>query len=61
MTWDRIQQLIRIVAYMAGSGLFGSEVASGDLFTAAIGGIVSVGAFAWWWFWERKREPAPVA
>lgn len=55
MNWDTIQQLVRIVMYAAGSFFFGTEIASGDLFQAAIGGAVAVGAFVWWLVWERGR------
>lgn len=55
MNWDTIQQLIRILAYAGGSYFFGDSVANGEMFTAAVSGAVSVGAFVWWWVWERKR------
>jgi hypothetical protein len=55
MTWTTLQQLIRIAGYSVGSWWFGENVADGELFQAAIGGVVAVGAFAWWAFWERDR------
>ena len=61
MTWDTIQQLIRIVMYSGGSYWFGSSVASGDLYQAAIGGVVGVGAFVWWYVWDHNRPAAPAA
>lgn len=55
MTWATLQQLVRILAYAAGSAYFGSEVADGDLFQAALGGLLSVGAFVWWAVVEAKK------
>jgi hypothetical protein len=55
MNWDSIQQLVRIVAYAVGGYLLGDAVANSEQFQAAVGGLVSVGAFAWWFYWERKR------
>jgi hypothetical protein len=57
MTWDTIQQLIRIVLYSIGAFLLGDAVAAGDQFQGLIGGIVNVGAFAWWWFLGRHQTP----
>lgn len=55
MTWDTVQQILRIAAYSGGSYLFGQSVADGQQFQAAVGGALAIGAFAWWWFWERRR------
>lgn len=55
MTWDTIQQLIRIGAYAGGSMFFGKEIADGDLYQAAIGGVISVGAFVWWMMAQSKK------
>ncbi len=58
MTWDSIQQIVRILLYSAGSYLFGQAVADGALFQAALAGILPVGAFFWWLFWDRNRKTA---
>ena len=55
MNWDTIQQLLSIVLYSLCAFLLGDSVAQGDLFQGFIGGAVNVGAFVWWWFWERNR------
>lgn len=55
MNWDSIQQVVRIVAYAAGGYIFGDAVAQGAEFQGAVGGLLSVGAFVWWFVWERKR------
>lgn len=56
MNWDTIQQLIRIGGYAAGGAIFGQAVADGAQFQQALGGVISIGSFAWWWFWDRKRQ-----
>lgn len=55
MNWDTIQQLLRIIAYALGGFFLGEAVTNGQQFQAAVAGLISVGAFAWWWFWERQR------
>lgn len=55
MNWDTIQQLIRIIAYAAGSYFLGDAAAQGQTFQAAVGGLISIGAFVWWAFNERKK------
>lgn len=58
MTWDTVQQLLRIVLYTLGAFLFGDATASGELYQGLIGGVISAGAFLWWWFWNLK-QPGP--
>lgn len=58
MKFDTVQQVIRIGGYALGGYFLGEGVADSDLFQQALGGAVSVAAFAWWFFWERKR-PKP--
>ena len=55
MNWDTIQQLIRIIMYAGGSFFLGDAIANGELYTAMVSGVVSVGAFLWWFLWERNR------
>ena len=54
MNWDTTQQLIRIVLYAGGGALLGDGVTSGAEFEAAGGGVLSIAAFVWWYFWNRK-------
>ena len=58
MTWDTTQQLIRIALYAGGSYFLGQQVADGQLFQAAMAGLVPVGAFLWWLVFERNRPKA---
>lgn len=55
MNWDSIQQVIRIVAYAVGGYVLGDAVAQSAQFQAAVGGLISIGAFGWWVLFERKR------
>ena len=55
LSWDQIQQVVRIVLYSGGGYLFGESVADGQMFQSAVGGLMSVGAFAWWLIWDRQR------
>ena len=61
MNWDTIQQFIRIALYSLGSAYFGSEFADGEVFQAAIGGAVAIGAFIWWLYWEKVERPETEA
>jgi hypothetical protein len=51
---DTTQQFIRIVLYHVGAYFFGDAIASGEIYQAAIGGAVSVVAFGWW-FWQNRK------
>ena len=54
MNWATLQQLIRILLYSGGSMAFGEGTADGELYQAAIGGVVSISAFVWWIISQRK-------
>lgn len=56
MSWNTVQQLIRIVGYAGGSLAFGEATADGELFQAALGGAVAIGAFVWWAVAERLKS-----
>lgn len=56
MTWDSIQQVLRIVLYALGGYFFGDAITQGAMFQAAVGGFLSVGAFVWWAVWNGKRD-----
>lgn len=59
MDWTVIQQLIRIGLYNAGALFLGKSVADGDMYQAAIGGVVSLVAFGWWLYQQRKGKGVP--
>jgi peptidoglycan hydrolase-like protein with peptidoglycan-binding domain len=58
MQWSTVEQLIRIAAYVGGSALLGQQVADGQMFQAALAGLLPVAAFLWWLIFERNRPKA---
>jgi hypothetical protein len=58
MTWDSIQQVLRIALYSGGGYLFGDAIATGDLYQTAVSGALSVGAFVWWMVWNSGDSDA---
>ncbi|WP_316859924.1 hypothetical protein [uncultured Cohaesibacter sp.] len=54
MTWDVIQQVIRIGMYAVGSALLGQDIADGASYQAAIGGLIDAGAFIWWFYHNKE-------
>lgn len=59
MTWNSIQQLLRIALYTGGGIVFGESFMDGELAQSAIGGLLSIGAFVWWLVWERGTQRPP--
>ena len=60
MDWTQIQQVLRIVLYTLGGWLLGSDVADGALFQQALGGVMAVGSFVWWWFSSTRTANATI-
>lgn len=61
MTWNTVQQLVRIVAQMGAGGLVSSGIITEDLATSGVGAVVSIAAIVWWIVWENKRVTDPGA
>lgn len=61
MTWDTVQQLVRIILYSIGAFFLGDAIANAELYQGLIAGALNVGAFLWWYFWERARPATPPA
>lgn len=55
MNWATLQQLIRILLNAGGAMFFGDAIANGELYQAAVGGVISLGAFIWWALAERNK------
>lgn len=55
MTWDSIQQVLRIVLNAAGGVLIGKGYLTEDTSTTLVGGLLSIGSVVWWTFFERNR------
>lgn len=55
MTWDTVQQVVRIFlgwlgAYLATKGMLTSEMA-----TTLTGGLLALAQVGWWYFWNNGR------
>lgn len=50
------EQLIRIALYTVGGYVFGDAVANSADFQAAVGGLIAVGTFTWWFFRNRSAK-----
>lgn len=61
MTWDVMQQIIRIILYTGGGFFFGEAVTNGEPFQAAVTGALALGAFIWWAIVERGKPTLPPA
>ena len=55
MTWDSLQQLIRIVAQLGAGALVSRGFITEDIATQLTGGIMSLAMVAWWMFWNKDR------
>ncbi len=56
MSWDQLQQVLRIILYAIGGWAFSDAVVQGADFQNAVSGLLAVGAFIWWWVWDSKRS-----
>jgi hypothetical protein len=55
MTWDSIQQVLRILLNAAGGVLIGKGYLTEEMSTTLVGALLSIGSVSWWFFWERNR------
>ncbi len=58
MDWNSVQQFIRIVMQFFGGVLVSYGWLDEAGLQALTGAVISVGAFVWWWVWNRKRPAA---
>lgn len=59
VTWDSVQQLVRIVAQFIGGYLVSQGLITEGMVSEFVGGILSLGAIAWWVFWNGSRKDKP--
>lgn len=50
------EQLVRYALTWAGTATLGASVANGEMYQAAVGGVVAVGSFVWWIIRERQTK-----
>lgn len=55
MTWDSIQQAVRIVLYALSGSLVTKGYLTEEVLNTLIGAVLALGSVGWWFFWERKR------
>lgn len=55
MTWDNVQQLIRIIMHIVAGALVQSGWISEDISVQLTGGVISLASVLWWVFWNKKR------
>jgi hypothetical protein len=59
MTWDTIQQLVRIIMQVVAGMLVSKGIITEEMGVTLIGGVVSLGSVAWWVLWQRSRVSVP--
>ena len=55
MTWDNVQQLIRIVMHIVAGYLLNNGIVTEEVSTQLTAGVISLASVAWWFFWNKKR------
>ena len=55
MTWDTMQQFVRIILGWFGAYLLSNGVSDAAMVETLTGGLLMVTQFVWWWFWNRVR------
>lgn len=59
MTWDTVQQLVRILMQLAAGFLVQRGLITEDMSATLVGSVVSLGGILWWALWEAKRPGEP--
>jgi hypothetical protein len=55
MTWDTVQQLVRIIMQIAAGFLVQRGLITEAMSTTLVGSVLSLGGIAWWMLWDRTR------
>lgn len=55
MTWDTIQQFVRIIMQVLAGMLVSRGYITADMGVTLTGAIISLAGIGWWMFWDRKR------
>lgn len=58
LSFDTVQQVLRIALFTGGGVVLGDSITNGPEFQTAVGGVISIAAFCWWFFWERNQTKA---
>lgn len=57
MTWDSVQQIIRIVLQFLSGLLVGKGILDATNAEIFSGALLSLASVAWWFVWNRKANP----
>lgn len=57
MSWDTIQQFIRILGGWLAAILVTKGIADESNAQVLIGGLTGIVQFGWWFFWNRNTKP----
>ena len=55
MSWDTIQQLVRILLQLGAGWMLKEGLITEDMVSTLVGSALSLGGIAWWALWERDR------
>ena len=61
MTWDTVQQIVRILMQLAAGFLVQRGLITEAMSTTLVGSAVSLLGIAWWVLWDRTRSATPSA
>ena len=59
MTWDTVQQLVRIILQIGAGALVQRGWITEDMATTVIGSVLSIGGVIWWAVWQSGRPADP--
>jgi hypothetical protein len=61
MTWDSIQQFVRILLQLVAGALVQRGYITAEMGVTLTGAVLSIGGIAWWALWQRGRPDTPQA
>jgi hypothetical protein len=61
MTWDTVQQLVRILMQLGAGFLVQRGLITEAMTTTLVGSGVSLLGIVWWMVWDRTRPADPTA
>jgi hypothetical protein len=59
MTWDTVQQLVRIILQLVAGWLLSRGFITEEMSTTLVGSLLSIGGVVWWIAWDSKRPAEP--
>jgi hypothetical protein len=55
MTWDTVQQFVRIMLGWLGAWMLSKGIGNAESIQTLTGGLLMVAQFGWWFIWNRRR------